>query len=67
MKSEFVKPKLDFNNRILKNPTAQNLLALLKPIALVNNGGNYYYSIGSELDRKRFRHICYLLGISLGG
>jgi hypothetical protein len=57
-------PHINFNNRILQNPTAQNLLELLKPIALVNRDGNYSYSIGNKLNRHRFEHICYLLDIS---
>lgn len=59
-------PRLNFNNRILQNPTIQNLLELLKPIVLVNQGGAYSYFMGSELNRHRFQHICYLLDISFG-
>lgn len=57
-------PRLNFNNRILQKPTVQNLLALLKPITLVNRGGTYSYFTGGQLNHHLLQHICYLLDIS---
>jgi len=58
------KPRIDYENRELKNPTIEHLAKLLVHVALITGNGEYHFWVRGETDRQRLEYALWLLELS---
>lgn len=58
------KPRIDYENRELKNPTIEHLAKLLQYVELITCNGEYHFWVRNETDRKRLEYSLWLLELS---
>ena len=58
------KPRIDFEDRVLENPTFEHLAKLIQYVDLITSGGEYHFWVRDKTDRQRLEYILWLLDIS---